>query len=332
MIGSVRGTNDAMRILLWHVHGSWTTAFVQGRHDYLLPVNAERDEDGPGRARTWQWPENVREVPVQDLERTPVDVVLLQRPRELDLTRQWLGRTPGLDVPALYLEHNTPAGDVPDTRHPMAGQSSVPIVHVTPFNQLFWDCGEAATCVIQHGIPDPGERYTGEIPRAAVVVNEPVRRGRSVGADIVAELARRVPVDLFGMRVTDLAEELAEQGLPARAYENLSQEEMHTELAHRRLYVHTPRWTSLGLSLLEAMYLAMPVVALATTETVLAVPPEAGVRTTSVDVLLAETERLLGEPELCRELGRQARKSARERYGLQRFLCEWDQLLDKYAG
>ena len=24
-----------MRILLWHVHGSWTTAFVQGPHDYL---------------------------------------------------------------------------------------------------------------------------------------------------------------------------------------------------------------------------------------------------------------------------------------------------------
>ena len=34
-----------MRVLLWHVHGSWTTAFVRGRHEYLIPVTADR---GPG--------------------------------------------------------------------------------------------------------------------------------------------------------------------------------------------------------------------------------------------------------------------------------------------
>ena len=27
-----------MRILLWHVHGAWTTAFVHGRHDYVVPL------------------------------------------------------------------------------------------------------------------------------------------------------------------------------------------------------------------------------------------------------------------------------------------------------
>ena len=37
-------------------------------------------------------------------------------------------------------------------------------------------------------------------------------------------------------------------------------------MARRRLYLHPVRWTSLGLSLLEAMHLGMPVVALATTE------------------------------------------------------------------
>ncbi len=25
-----------MKILIWHVHGAWTTAFVHGPHDYLL--------------------------------------------------------------------------------------------------------------------------------------------------------------------------------------------------------------------------------------------------------------------------------------------------------
>ena len=27
-----------MNVFLWHVHGSWTTAFVQGRHQYFVPV------------------------------------------------------------------------------------------------------------------------------------------------------------------------------------------------------------------------------------------------------------------------------------------------------
>ena len=51
-----------MRILLWHVHGSWTTSFVQGGHDYVVPVTSGRDADGLGRARTWDWPANVVEV------------------------------------------------------------------------------------------------------------------------------------------------------------------------------------------------------------------------------------------------------------------------------
>ena len=69
-----------MRILLWHVHGSWTTAFVQGPHQYLLPVLPGRGPDGRGRARTWEWPDTAVEVTLEEAATTPVDVVLLQRP------------------------------------------------------------------------------------------------------------------------------------------------------------------------------------------------------------------------------------------------------------
>ena len=52
----VRRRVGPMKVLIWHVHGSWTTAFVQGRHDYLVPVTPDRGPDGLGRARTWDWP------------------------------------------------------------------------------------------------------------------------------------------------------------------------------------------------------------------------------------------------------------------------------------
>jgi len=74
-----------MRILLWHVHGSWTTAFVQGEHDYVVPVLPGRGPDGVGRARTWDWPSSVRESSPPELRDQDFDLVILQRPSEIAL-------------------------------------------------------------------------------------------------------------------------------------------------------------------------------------------------------------------------------------------------------
>ena len=106
-----------------------------------------------------------------DLPAEPIDAVILQRPAEEELTRKLTGRRPGADLPAVYLEHDAPDRDVPLTRHRMADRPDLRLVHVTHFNDLFWDCGRTPTTVIEHGIVDPGPRWTGECPRAAVVVN-----------------------------------------------------------------------------------------------------------------------------------------------------------------
>ena len=148
-----------MRILLWHVHGSWTTAFVSGRHEYLVPVLARPRPRRPrpradlglaGRRSTElharaSWPT------------TDIDVVVLQRPHELhDLCERWTGRRPGRDLPAIYVEHNAPQGRIADMRHPAADRDDLLVCHVTHFNELFWDCGTTPTRVIEHGIVDPG--------------------------------------------------------------------------------------------------------------------------------------------------------------------------------
>lgn len=318
-----------MRILLWHVHGSWTTAFVQGRHEYLVPVLPDRGPDGLGRARTWNWPASVIERGPEQLRDEPVDVVILQRPAELGLVRRWLGREPGTELPAVYLEHNTPENRPCQQRHPLADRADIPIVHVTGFNQLFWDSGRARTEVIEHGIIDPGPRYTGELQAGGVVVNEPGRRGRAVGADLVATFAEDGPVDVFGMRTKEFVESVPARPGRLASYQDLfSQDQMHTELARRRVYLHPMRWTSLGLSLIEAMQLAMPVVAVAATEAVSAIPPGAGVLSTDLAVLRAGFRTFLHEPAAARQAGEVARQAALRRYGLARFLADWDRLLE----
>ncbi|MGY1615333.1 glycosyltransferase [Geodermatophilus sp. SYSU D00691] len=318
-----------MKVLVWHVHGSWTTAFVEGRHEYLIPVTPDRGPDGLGRARTWDWPAAAREVTPDQLLAEEVDVVVLQRTRDLDLVREWLGREPGRDLPAVFLEHNAPDGAVPDTRHPMADQDVVPIAHVTHFNRTFYDNGRAPTTVIEHGIVDPGERYTGELPRAAVVSNEPVRRGRYVGADLLPGLAAVAPVDVFGMGLAGLHEKYGLDPDRVALHDDPPQAAMHAELARRRVYVHPVRWTSLGLSLLEAMHLGLPVVGLAATEAVEAVPAEAGVLSTDPDRLWAAVRHFLHDEDAARLAGKAARAAALERYGLPRFLADWDRLLEE---
>jgi glycosyltransferase involved in cell wall biosynthesis len=98
------------------------------------------------------------------------------------------------------------------------------------------------------------------------------------------------------------------------------------------VYLHPMRWTSLGLSLIEAMQLAMPVVVLAATDAVSAVPPDAGVLSTDLDVLRAGFRLFLNEPEVARAAGTHARAAAIASYGLERFLRDWDQLLDGLIG
>src|SRR5438552_1441833 len=190
-----------MNVFLWHVHGSWTTAFVHGGNRYLVPVLPDRGPDGRGRAQTYEWPESVVEVTPEEAAAAPVDVVILQRTEELErLAACWLGgRRPGHDLLAVYLEHNSPQGRIEEMLQPAADRPELTIVQVTNFNRLFWDTGCTPVWVIEHGVVDPGQLYEGELPRAGAAINEPARRGRVVGADLLPELSRTVPIDVFGM-------------------------------------------------------------------------------------------------------------------------------------
>ncbi|HZA12029.1 glycosyltransferase [Mycobacterium sp.] len=314
-------------VLLWHVHGSWTEAFVHGPHRYVVPVNAARDANGRGLCGR-NWP-RAEEIPAERLADEPIDVAVLQRPHELELLTAWLGRRPGTDVPAVYVEHNAPRPSPTDSRHPVADRGDITLVHVTDFNRLMWDNGSAPTTVISHGIADPGELYTGELAAAAAMINEPLRRGRVVGTDLLARLAAEVRLDVWGMGTLDLNRpgfaNVCGRGdvLPPA---------LHHEVARRRVYLHTARWTSLGLSLLEAMHLGLPVVAVAATMAPLVVPGQAGVVSADIDTLAGALKLFVNEPEAARAAGKAARQFALQHFGLARFLRDWDELIACLTG
>lgn len=314
-----------MRILIWHVHGSWMTSFVQGTHTYLVPVLPDRGPDGRGRAQTFPWPDSVEEVSPAAVRDAEPDIVVLQRPHEWELAERWLGRRLGRDVPAVYVEHNTPRDDVVDSVHPMADRDGVLLVHVTHFNDLFWNSGGTPTAVIEHGIIEPPVHFVGDLGHLAAVINEPVRRDRITGTDLLARFTPVAPLDVFGMGVAPLAR----PGLAA--YENLPQDRMHAELARRRVYLHTTRWTSLGLSLLEAMAIGLPAVVVGTTEASEAIPPGTAVVSTRLATLTEAARWLVSDVDAAREMGLRGRQAVLQRFGLGRFLSDWDYLFKEVA-
>ena len=316
-----------MKVLAWHVHGAWSTSFVHVDADVLVPTTPDRGPDGRGRPETYAWPERAREVAPGDIADEGIDVVVLQRVSDMALLTDWTGLVAGVDVPAVYVEHNAPNGSPAATRHPLADQDRIPIVHVTRFNALMWDSGRAPTAVVEHGIPDPGDRWTGRLPRAAVVVNEPVRRTRVTGRDLLPAIATGAPVDVYGFGT----EEVTQPGGDAEVvgHGDVAHEAMLDELAERRVYVHLCRWTSLGLSLIEAMHLGMPVVGLATTEAPEALAGSGAFLSNDPRRLSTMVAALCRDADLAREHARRNRAHALEHFGLARFCGQWERLLQE---
>jgi hypothetical protein len=317
-----------MKILLWPVHGGYTDAFVRGDHEYLLPADRAQDPAAIG-LDGWVWP-RAREVPLADLRHEDIDVAVLQRPEEIELLERFAGRRAARDIPAVYLEHNAPRPDPAASTHPLADQSDIPIVHVTAFNQLFWDSGRARTVVIEHGLPDPGTWYTGDLARYGVVINEAVRRWRTTGTDLLPLFGETAPVDVFGIDCVSVQAALP-AGSRVTGAGNLDPAQLRRELGRRRVYLHPNRWTSLGLSLIEAMLIGMPVIAVAATEAVSAVPSGAGVVSTDLGELKRAAARFIAHPDLALEAGQRARQHALRRFGHAAFLAKWNVVLAEAA-
>ncbi|MGB3296546.1 MAG: glycosyltransferase family 4 protein [Phormidesmis sp.] len=306
-----------LRILTWHVHGSYLYTLTQANHDFFLPVKPGKPEGYGGRLPGFDWGENVYDIDADRVAADSFDCVLFQSQRNYLIDQYEILSESQRRLPRLFLEHDPPQAHPTDTRH-VVDDPNVLLIHVTPFNQLMWDSGRTPTCVIDHAVQmSPEVSYTGEIPKGIVVVNNLRSRGRRLGADIFERVREQIPLDLVGMDAEAMGGigEISHEALPAL-------------VARYRFFFHPIRYTSLGLALCEAMMLGVPIVGLATTElTTVIQNGQSGYIDTDIDVLIRYMQALIDNPLLARQLGQEAKQQARSRFSIDRFCRDWDAAL-----
>lgn len=69
------GHGDRLRVLTWHVHGSYLHYLAQTPCEFILPVKPGRDEGYAGRTPAFPWGDNVREVPAEKIRDAEIDCI-----------------------------------------------------------------------------------------------------------------------------------------------------------------------------------------------------------------------------------------------------------------
>jgi glycosyltransferase involved in cell wall biosynthesis len=310
-------STERLRILTWHVHGNYLYYFSKIEHDIFLVTRPGHPPGYAGKVGQLPWGDNVHEVAEADLRGRSFDCVLYQSARHYTEDRLGFLDDAQRALPAIYLEHDPPQQHPTDTLHPVQDRG-VLLVHVTHFNALMWNSGITPCVVVEHGVVvPPGVRYGGELPRGVVVVNNMRRRGRRLGLDVFESARRQVPLDLVGMDAAGLGG-IGEVG-------NL---ELAGFAARYRFFFNPIRYTSLGLAVIEAMMIGLPVVGLAMTELATVIRDgETGFVHTDPTRLVADMRRLLADRAMAREIGAAGRELALERFGIERFVADWNAAL-----
>jgi glycosyltransferase involved in cell wall biosynthesis len=312
-----------MKVLTWHVHGSYLWYLSHVGVEWYLPVRDGRPEGYGGRSGSFAWPDNVHEIRAGDVRDGEFDLVLTQSLRNWEVDRHEVLAADRLrTLPRIHLEHDPPKAWPNEARHPVHDPAAL-LVHVTPFNALMWDSGRTPSTVVEHGVVVPdGLCWSGRYDRGISVVNNLGRRGRRLGPDVFRTIAAQVPLDLAGMNSDEFPQGIGDIGLA----------DLHRRLVDYRFFLNPIRYTSLGLAVCEAMALGLPVLGLATTEMATAV--ENGVNgyvETDPARLVEHARRLLADPGEAAALSAGASKRAAERFGIDRFVRDWEQVLTSAA-
>ncbi len=297
-----------LRILTWQAHGGYLHALSQLPHQFYLLTDTEMPCTG------WPYRGNIHPLPAEQARTAEFDCILFHQPEQyLEEQHRYLS-APQRRLPRIYVEHAAPADDQDGVRHPV-NDPEVLLVHVASYNALRWDNGRQTVRVINHGMQAPADLdYCGERQCGVVLGN---RLWSQPANDIYQQLRQRIPLELVPTQFPATLEHThcAPLQLPART-------------VHYRFLFHQTHSHTLEPCVIAAMMSGIPVIGMASGEMASLVQNGmSGYIETDLDKLVAHMQELLDNPHYAFALGRGAQRRARQRFGMPRFLTDWNAAL-----
>lgn len=301
-----------IRVLTWHIHGSYLYYLTQTPCEFYLPVKPGKPEGYGGRSGSFPWGSNVFDVPYNQLKELDFDCILFQSKKNYTEDQFEILSSEQRKLPKLYLEHDPPR-EVPTDTHHVVDDPEMLLVHVTHFNKLMWDNNRTPAIVIEHGVNVRAGQYTGELDKGIVVINGLAKRGRRLGLDIFEKVREEIPLDIVGMGSKEVG------GLG-----EIPNTELPSFISKYRFFFNPIRYTSLGLSVCEAMMTGLPIVGLATTEMTVTIDNDvSGYVHTDINYLVDKMKLLLNDRCKAEQLSQGAREAALKKFHINRFSRQW---------
>src|SRR5436853_3780025 len=106
-----------LKILTWHVHGSYLYYLTQTPHEWFLPSKPDRGTGYVGKWGHIPWGDNVHDVPVDQIRDLQLDCIVFQRREHYFKDQFDLLSEAQRKLPRIYLEHDPPQAHPTFTRH-----------------------------------------------------------------------------------------------------------------------------------------------------------------------------------------------------------------------
>lgn len=305
-------TEKPLRILTFATHERTETMICRTRHEfYGLEIEGSK-----------RWNRLFAAVPPNYhlVSEPPVDLdVVLSQTRTAHYT--FLSQIADqLHLPLIQLEHTAVCAEwsqsLRDTLTAMRGTENVFICETS---RRDWGFTEADSVVIEHGIdsdlfaPREGARKLA----ALSVVNEWEARDETCGFDFWKEAIQGLPYTVVGDN-------------PGLASPAQNVEELAAFYAEHAIFVNTSLNSPIPTALLEAM--ASSCICISTPTCQIPDIIEHGVNgllCASPEEMRVIIKDVLARPQAYESLGRKARETIQNRFGVERFVREWDTLLRK---
>src|SRR5438105_4258661 len=133
---TIQNRKKRLRVFTWHIHGSYLYYLTQANCDFYIPFDTLRTAGYAGKTKNFRWGDNVHEVPVNEVKKLELDIILFQSnygsKNHFQKDQYEILSQKQQTLPKIYLEHDPPRDHPTDTKH-IVDDPNMLLVHVTHF-------------------------------------------------------------------------------------------------------------------------------------------------------------------------------------------------------